>query len=59
MNLDFIENNRTLSAGDDFKKQLLGAIEPDEIAGAVLFLLSNVAKSITGTALVMDGGYTI
>lgn len=59
MNLDFIENNRSLSANDDFNKQLLGAIEPDEIAGAVQFLLSNAAKSITGTALVLDGGYTI
>jgi NAD(P)-dependent dehydrogenase (short-subunit alcohol dehydrogenase family) len=59
MSLDFIENNRALSSNDDFKKQLLGAIEPDEIAGAVQFLLSNTAKSITGTALVLDGGYTI
>lgn len=59
MNLDFIENNRALSANDDFNKQLLGAIEPEEIAGAVQFLLSNAAKSITGTALVLDGGYTI
>lgn len=59
MNLDFIENNRALSANDDFNKQLLGAIEPDEIAGVVQFLLSNAAKSITGTAMVLDGGYTI
>lgn len=59
MNLDFIENNRALSTNDDFNKQLLGAIEPEEIAGAVQFLLSNAAKSITGTALVLDGGYTI
>jgi len=59
MNLDFIETNRTLSAKDDFNRQLLGAIEPEEIANAVVFLLSNASKSITGTALVLDGGYTL
>ena len=59
MNLDFIENNRAISTIDDFNKQILGGIEPEEIAGAVQFLLSNVSKSITGTALVLDGGYTV
>ncbi|NKB71206.1 MAG: glucose 1-dehydrogenase [Candidatus Latescibacteria bacterium] len=31
-------------------------IEPDEIAGAALYLASPQARSITGTALVVDGG---
>lgn len=59
MGLDFIQNNRSLSGEDDFSKQLLGAIEPAEIADAILFLLSSAAKSITGTSLVLDGGYTL
>jgi NAD(P)-dependent dehydrogenase (short-subunit alcohol dehydrogenase family) len=59
MKLDFIENNRALSENDDFKRQVLGAVEPEEIGEIVVFLLSNTAKSITGTALVIDGGYTI
>ncbi|MGO1539313.1 MAG: SDR family NAD(P)-dependent oxidoreductase [Leucobacter sp.] len=33
--------------------------EPGEIAGPVLFLLSDLASLITGHTLVIDGGYTI
>jgi NAD(P)-dependent dehydrogenase (short-subunit alcohol dehydrogenase family) len=32
--------------------------DPSDIAGAVLFLASDEAKFITGTELVIDGGYT-
>jgi 2-keto-3-deoxy-L-fuconate dehydrogenase len=32
---------------------------PDEIAGQIAFLLSNAARSITGAALTVDGGYTL
>ncbi|BBY18698.1 SDR family NAD(P)-dependent oxidoreductase [Mycolicibacterium litorale] len=33
--------------------------EPDDIAGAVVFLLSDAAALITGHTIVIDGGYTI
>ena len=59
MNLDFIKDNRTLSDDSDLKKQLLGPIEPVELANLVVFLLSDQVKSITGTSIVLDGGYTL
>lgn len=39
-------------------KHPLGFGQPDDIAATVLFLLSNAARWITGTAMVVDGGYT-
>lgn len=38
-------------------KQPLGIGEPIDVANAVAFLLSDAAKFITGTNLVVDGGY--
>jgi NAD(P)-dependent dehydrogenase (short-subunit alcohol dehydrogenase family) len=38
-------------------KQPLGIGEPIDVANAVAFLLSDAAKFITGTSLVVDGGY--
>ncbi len=57
--LDFIKSNMELNANNDFAKQLLGAIEPVEIANTVAFLLSDATRTITGTALLLDGGYTL
>ncbi len=37
---------------------LLGLGEPADVAAAVLYLASDAAKWITGTELVLDGGYT-
>lgn len=59
MNLDFIKDNRSLNDDSDFKKQLLGAIEPQELANLVSFLLSDQVKTITGTSILLDGGYTL
>jgi len=59
MNLGFIKDNIQLSEEDDFKKQVLGAIDPEEIAHLVSFLLSDNVKRITGTSILIDGGYTL
>lgn len=40
------------------KRQVLGLIPPEEIGAAAAFLLSDSARHITGTTLVVDGGYT-
>ncbi|MBR4605159.1 MAG: SDR family oxidoreductase [Lachnospiraceae bacterium] len=40
-----------------FEWHLLGIGEPEDVSGMVLFLLSDRAKWITGTDLVVDGGY--
>lgn len=39
------------------ESQYLGAIDPVEIANVVAYLLSDVSKTITGTGLVIDGGW--
>ena len=36
----------------------LGIGEPEDVANAIVFLLSNAARWITGSTLVVDGGYT-
>jgi len=36
---------------------LLGYGKPEDVAGMVLFLLSDKARWITGTDIVVDGGY--
>jgi NAD(P)-dependent dehydrogenase (short-subunit alcohol dehydrogenase family) len=59
MKKDFIKNNMDLNENDDFKKQVLGVIDPVEVANTVAFLLSDATKTITGISLILDGGYTL
>lgn len=40
------------------KRQILGLGDPEDIAYASAFLLSDLSKFITGTSMVLDGGYT-
>jgi NAD(P)-dependent dehydrogenase (short-subunit alcohol dehydrogenase family) len=54
----------TLARGD-LAGQLLGRIpmgrfgEPDDVVGAVAFLLGDAAAMVTGHVLMVDGGYTV
>lgn len=43
--------------GELADRHLLGLGEPDDVSSAVLFLLSDNARWITGTDMVIDGGY--
>ncbi|MDF2524187.1 MAG: dehydrogenase, short-chain alcohol dehydrogenase like protein, partial [Clostridiales bacterium] len=39
------------------KRQILGIGNPEDVACAAAFLLSDASKFITGTSMVVDGGY--
>jgi NAD(P)-dependent dehydrogenase (short-subunit alcohol dehydrogenase family) len=59
LNKDYIQSNIKLGEEDDLKRQLLGIIEPSEIADCIVFLLSDSSKKITGTSILLDGGYVL
>ena len=46
------------AAQEIVRKHPLGIGEPEDVANACVFLLSDAAKWITGTNLVVDGGYS-
>lgn len=39
-------------------RQFLGLIPPEDVAISIAYLLSDAARTVTGTTLVIDGGYT-
>lgn len=60
MYLNYINENRD----SDYVKhkldsQFMGLIDPEEIANVAAFLLSDAVKTVSGTSILMDGGYQI
>lgn len=49
--------DKTIDVQDILRKHLLGEGTPEDVSGVVLFLLSDRARWITGTDIIVDGGY--
>ncbi len=43
-------------ASNSFERLCLGITEPEEVAGMIAFLMSDIGKTITGTAVLIDSG---
>lgn len=41
------------------KRHLLGLGQPEDVSNSICFLLSDAARWITGTSVVLDGGYSL
>lgn len=52
------ENVGEAAAEEIIKKHPLGIGQPEDVANACIFLLSDASKWITGSNLVVDGGYS-
>jgi len=49
-------NNKNFET-DLKKRQIMGLGKPEDVASATAFLLSDASKFITGTSMIVDGGY--
>ncbi len=59
---DFEKNHiQSISAinGGLVQQQILGLTKAEEVANVIAFLLSDATKTITGTSIVIDGGYIL
>ena len=52
-----IQDVMSINGAEETAKQPLGVCRTEDIANAVAFLLSDAVKTMTGTSLVIDGGY--
>lgn len=46
----------SIEENENINRQILGLIDPLEVANVVAFLLSDATKTITGTSILIDGG---
>jgi len=53
--LDIVNNNDF--EADLKKRQIMGLGSPEDVASAAAFLLSDASRFITGTSIIVDGGY--
>ncbi len=53
--VDLVNNNNF--EADLKKRQLLGLGSPEDVASAAAFLLSDASRFVTGTSMIVDGGY--
>ena len=53
--VDLVNNNNF--EADLKKRQLLGLGTPEDVASAAAFLLSDASSFVTGTSMIVDGGY--
>lgn len=51
--------NTTGGLDETMKRYPLGLGEPEDVANAAIFFLSQASRWITGTTLVLDGGHTV
>lgn len=58
-NLSYVKDITALNQDETAKKQFLGEINPSEIAYMVAFLLSDAVKTMTGSSIILDSGYTL
>jgi NAD(P)-dependent dehydrogenase (short-subunit alcohol dehydrogenase family) len=58
MHNEFVESVSEIVVENYRNLHMLGFGEPRDIADAAIYLLSDASKWVTGTSLVVDGGYT-